>query len=534
MVRWCNIVFKIGEAGIDINEYSSIFLHQIENLYEELISDLDAIHHKTLDKIASLLEKLQVLCKDLHVPIPTFNHGDEVPLCDIYQLVRQKVEEYEALVQIRRRELLELQQKQTHLCKNLGREPKLIKESPLPLPKEIEDLKTYIEELENEALEREELYFQRKGEIAEIIGELGVEPNLNFIQDILDLTNSQVKITDTDMEQLQTYHSQLIKKSQSVKEEIDDLRGKIDDLWKKLEIDIGERDAFREKYTGNSLKILGALKAEVNRLEEMKKANIKKFINKQREELQTLWEKCHCTQKEKDEFTFYYSECYNEDLFELHEREIDKWKFYFEQNKDILLLLNEHAKLWNDHLQLELNAGGANRYKNRGGQLLQEEKKRNKFKKRIPQIEEMLQQLSDAYLIRNGTDFLTHGLTIKEHIEKLHQDADKQFKLKLSAKKQQRDQMHQASMNPTLTPSYCSKRKFTGTPMSVPVKKAKVSTRKKATTGLPKLNVSVNRRRSARREKLRQRLSFKKDSDKENHNDVASTSYHKFEVSLLI
>ena len=257
------------------------------------------------------------------------------------------------------------------------------------------------------------------------MNELQSPPSLDFEKDILNLTNTEVRIADTEMEQLESYHNRLVKQLTNVKEEIAELRNKVDDLWNKLETDIAERDAFRQRNTGNSLETLNALKAEVKKLEEMKKANIKVFIMKQRQELADWWEKCHCTENEKSEFTFYYSECYNEDLFELHEREIEKWKAYFEENKEMFALLLEYKNLWNHHLELELNSGGANRYKNRGGQLLMEEKLRNKFRKRIPKIEETLTKLAETFFVRKGRHFRTFGRTIQEYIGKLHEDEDK-------------------------------------------------------------------------------------------------------------
>lgn len=61
---------------------------------------------------------------------------------------------------------------------------------------------------------------------------------------------------------------------------------------------------------------------------------------------------------------------------------------------------------------LEKRATQPDRYKNRGGQLLKEEKERNALSKRIPHIEEQLIELSKAYETRNGKPFLTWGETI--------------------------------------------------------------------------------------------------------------------------
>lgn len=408
VLHWCNIIFQIGDAYLDTTEYSSIFLHQIQNLYEKLIIDVIFIQHQGLDKLKSLQKQLQILCKDLHLQVPDFSFNDRVPIFCVYQHVYQQI-----------KELSELKYKQTNLCKSLGWEP-------LAVVNEVNDLREYVETLENEIFEREEIYFQLKEEIAVIAEELGT--SLNF-----DLANSEVKITDLDMKQLQTCHNKFKVKYEITKKQIADLTKKIEELWNKLEVDIAERDAFRKRNSGNCLKMLEVMEMEVSRLEQIRKVQIKTLIEKKRKELEKMWEKCHCSHNEKGQFTFFNSEFYNENLFDLYEREIDKWKLYYEQNKDILCLLDKYKKIWTEHL--EMNSGGINRYKNRGGQLLLEEKKRNQFKKRLFQIEKTLQELSEVYLSREGFNFLTHGLTIKEYIKKVRQEADKEIKIKDSNNK---------------------------------------------------------------------------------------------------
>ncbi|CAG9763809.1 unnamed protein product [Ceutorhynchus assimilis] len=89
-------------------------------------------------------------------------------------------------------------------------------------------------------------------------------------------------------------------------------------------------------------------------------------------------------------------------------------------------------------IQFEENATGVNRFKNRGGQLLQEEKERNKLSKVIPQLEEQMLNLSGAFLVKNGVVFKTFGSTVEEYIQNLHESRENDRKTKLSARKLQR------------------------------------------------------------------------------------------------
>lgn len=152
--------------------------------------------------------------------------------------------------------------------------------------------------------------------------------------------------------------------------------------------------------------------------------------------------KCHCTNKEKLDFGFFDTVCYTEDLLDLHETEIKKWRKYYEENKyvltlsksskvayeiifrELLLLLEKHHKLWSKMIKLEENACGPNRYNNRGGQLLKEEKERNKLAKKIPTLEAELKFLAENYESRHGSPFLTHGQTVETYISDLHADRE--------------------------------------------------------------------------------------------------------------
>lgn len=84
------------------------------------------------------------------------------------------------------------------------------------------------------------------------------------------------------------------------------------------------------------------------------------------------------------------------------------------------MLLEKHANLWDKLLGLEERAARPDRFKNRGGQLLQEEKERNALSKQIPIIEQKLKELGENYLLEHGTSFLTWGKTIAMVIEETH------------------------------------------------------------------------------------------------------------------
>jgi protein regulator of cytokinesis 1 len=74
------------------------------------------------------------------------------------------------------------------------------------------------------------------------------------------------------------------------------------------------------------------LKDELKRCEELKRQNIKCFVEEIRRELECWWDKCLVGEEERLHFQPCSSELYNEDLLELHELEVQKFQSFYEQN----------------------------------------------------------------------------------------------------------------------------------------------------------------------------------------------------------
>lgn len=237
---------------------------------------------------------------------------------------------FESLMIRRKEELAQLQTKQIELCNSLGKHPKVLPGSPLPNPDQILDLRVHIENLEREKYEREEKYLEMKGEILKLMEELQLKPTCNFEYEVVDGEDSNFAVTDDNMKQLEEFYKKLIKRKEDMIEEINEKWNKIDTLWNALDVDMKERSKFIDANQTKSIEVLYALKEEIKRLDSVKKENIKVFIEKYKTELFQLWDKCH---DDKKEFTYLKVEFYTEELLELYELEIQKWKKYYEENK---------------------------------------------------------------------------------------------------------------------------------------------------------------------------------------------------------
>lgn len=71
---------------------------------------------------------------------------------------------------------------------------------------------------------------------------------------------------------------------------------------------------------------------EVERCETLKKENIKQFIEKLRDELNDLWERCNFGERQRKQCHVYYNTEFNEDVMDLLDIEVDNIKKFYNDN----------------------------------------------------------------------------------------------------------------------------------------------------------------------------------------------------------
>lgn len=71
---------------------------------------------------------------------------------------------------------------------------------------------------------------------------------------------------------------------------------------------------------------------EVERCEILKKENIKQFIEKLKDELDDLWNRCRFGERQRKQCTVYFNTEFNEDIMDLLDIEVDNMKKFYENN----------------------------------------------------------------------------------------------------------------------------------------------------------------------------------------------------------
>lgn len=211
--------------------------------------------------------------------------------------------------------------------------PSLTITQPIPTEEELNKLEEIFENMEMEKFQRTEKFLNIQSQIKSIINNLNLSPMPGFERDVVTMKDPSKMLTEIHLAELEAFYDRLVEKAEEVVHKISELRSKIENLWSYLDLDIQERDQLRSKFVGNSLDTLKALKDEVERCETLRKANIQTFVEKLRVQLVALWDKCNFTEDQRNRFTDFHSNLYNEDLLDLHEIELKKVTRHYEENK---------------------------------------------------------------------------------------------------------------------------------------------------------------------------------------------------------
>lgn len=295
----------------------------------------------------------------------------------------------------------------------------------------MQEFRNYLERLKDEKFNRYSKIMQVREEIKQIMGSLEITTLNEYDENLLN--NNEMKPTRHNMEKLDSLFEVFMSQFDKMKFQIEDMRKRLAQLWRYLDIPEHHHRKFA-RYTDVTQTTYDKLLAEVQRCEQIKKDNIRNFIEKVRVEIEEYWDKCLKSDAERMRFPSYTANTFNEDVLEIHEYELRELKTFYEKNEAIFNIIHERQELWNQMESLQTKESDPKRYNNRGGQLLKEEKERKMITMKLPKIEAKLLELVEKFEEDNNRQFTMNGVRIQDVIEKDY-ESKRQEKLTKSGKK---------------------------------------------------------------------------------------------------
>lgn len=304
---------------------------------------------------------------------------------------------------------------------------------PLPSEEEMQEFREYLDSLKDEKYNRFGKILQLREEIKQIMESLGVSGLNEYDNQLVNAVD--MKPTRHNIEKLEQLYELFLSQFEKMKFQIGDMRKRLAQLWKYLDITENHSRKFA-KFTEVNQLTYDMLIGEVQRCEQIKKENIRNFIEKVRVEIEEYWDKCMKSDAERLRFPSYTVNTFNEDVLELHELELRDLKAFYEANEPIFAIIQERQELWNQMELLQNKESDPKRYNNRGGQLLKEEKERKMIAMKLPKIEAKLIALVEKFEEDNNRSFTMYGVRIQDIIERDY-ETKRQEKLTKSGKKVQ-------------------------------------------------------------------------------------------------
>ncbi|XP_049293352.1 protein regulator of cytokinesis 1-like [Anopheles funestus] len=397
-------------------------LDYIERLPEHMTSFFEEVYEESFQRklrfvteIAQLKQESQNLQRLLGEQHPCLPAGSEAkPLLQQHAALDASLEQMRRKLNERHEIINEYLLEMETLCEELTEEPQTLSKDPLPTAHELTEFRSYLDHLMAEKLRRLDEITDLRRETKKLMSCL---ETISLSDEHQRLLNARkFPPTRENMHRLRMLHEETVAQYESLKQHIDDVRRKLERLWRCLETDPAVVKKF-EKLTSYTQTTFDKLFAEHDRCETLRRENIKTFIERTRYEITEWWERCMKSIDERARFSTFYMEEFNEDTLKIHELELENLKTFYNENEAIFQMVHQRQEMWDRMLALENKSNDPTRYNNRGGKLLEEEKERRRISCQLPKIEAKLLETCKQYEEEHGRQFTVYGTSVQEVIE---------------------------------------------------------------------------------------------------------------------
>lgn len=241
----------------------------------------------------------------------------------------------------------------------------------------------------------------------------------------------QLGLHESDMRSLQSKRDNLVEEKQSRERRLRELKLSVEGLWDRLGVEEPERRKFLTGNRGCGLRVINEFEAELDRLNELKRANLHLFVEDARFRLQELWDSLYFSEEEMLEFTPAFSDVHSDALLSAHEGEIARLEALKHQRWPILQTIEKYRSLIKDRNDLAASSQDASRLMAKGSKgekrdptrLLREEKIRKRITKELPKVEAELRKTLERWEDDYGRPFLVYGQRYLDELAAAHQSS---------------------------------------------------------------------------------------------------------------
>ncbi|XP_034536503.1 protein regulator of cytokinesis 1b isoform X2 [Notolabrus celidotus] len=433
----------------------------IKNLLEMMIKEEESLRTRLMSSIDTCRREMEKVCMELQLPL--FEEESGISMLQQEKNIRTQVEALLKEKSQRMQQLKVLLDQDQDLCDILCSMSFGIAPDSVPSLEQLENFRQHIANQTEEKVRRYAEFTDIKKQIILHMEELDHIPETSFEKDIVCEDEDSFCLSRDNITSLKLLLCQLEERKAENEARCESHREKIQKLWDRLQVPQEEREAFNDHMVSSRKRNLEALRAEVQRLEELKLLNIQNVTDAIRSEMAVLWQKCFLSIDQRQDFSPYFSEDFTEELLTLHDAEILRLKQHYEDHKELFDGVHQWEDSWRLFQELEKKATDPSRFTNRGGNLLKEEKQRSELHKSLPKLEKKLKAQIDAWESEQGREFLVNGQKFLQYVEeqwelhRIEKETEKQERHLKKSKQMEVDMLYGTTVR---TPT---KRRFLGT-----------------------------------------------------------------------
>ncbi|KAL7854175.1 hypothetical protein AOLI_G00210190 [Acnodon oligacanthus] len=417
MARLVDIWDSIGIMEDQRIERMQTVKKYIEDLLTDMISEEESLRHRIKTNIITTQKQLETLCLELSVE--PYKLEEDLTVLQMEKNLRFRLETLLKEKSERMKELNDLRQQDEELCVTLCATPYYIPSGSMPSRTQLQELKEHIEKLSEEKESRVKVFSGLREDIRNLMDEMGHEPETSLEKESVCSDTDIFLLTHENIKALKLLLSQLQMKKDSLILTRDKLKDRAMSLWNRLSCPEQEAAEFKQEALNTLSDEIRRWQNVVERLEVLQRAKLEEVIDKVRQELVVLWDKCMFGPEQREAFGAHFCDNnYTEELLSLHDCELLKVKEFYDTARPLLESVEKWEKNWALFQDFERKAADPNRFSNRGGALLKESKDRAKVQKLLPKLEEELKVRVEAWEKNQGSPFLMKGQGIMEYISK--------------------------------------------------------------------------------------------------------------------
>lgn len=424
---------RIGLSDKERKCETTALLDRVIGVFEEAVESQREEQARLEIGVAGYLKQINTIASQLGKPVSTTDDFESWNLRSKVNHLKQALDILEKKKAVRLDEITKLHNTLHGLWRQLGIKEHSTLSDEREIAKVIPHFKCigddmtmdvverYKQHIDNgEALmeKRQSLVYERTDRLASLWDILGA----NMSKGVIDsqILQNNMRYTTAFIQQMDRRIGELKEERERRTRRARSLMKDIDRLWQRLRVDQAVRDDFsslcgyaQKRFTKLTKEVLSKMEGELLRLEDIKKASLKRLILEQREQLSSIWDEINLSTAERNRFTSFGSTQYTDALLNAHEQEVARVGETARKMAPVVKLIREREAILSEKAAFEAKASDPNRLLNRGRggaqRLLEEEKFRKKLTKRLPRINDVLAKALAHYERTEGKPLKWNG-----------------------------------------------------------------------------------------------------------------------------